>query len=53
MTTKKEKGSIIRELEPDTIGYEIIAGMIGGPSELLDSNSPEVKKLQEDLNKFL
>ena len=43
ITPKKEKDSIIKELENQTQEYGIFESTIGGPSELL----------QEDLNKFL
>jgi len=53
LTSKKEKDSILRELRPLTQDYEIIEGDIGGPSKTLDLKSPELKKLEKELNKFL
>lgn len=52
LTLKNLKDKIVKEIKSIVQEYDIIESNIGGPSKILDSNSPEVKKLKEDINKL-
>jgi diphosphomevalonate decarboxylase len=52
LTKKSQAESIKKAIKPVIPQHEIIEGKLGGPSRLLDSNSPEVKLLKTDMEGF-
>jgi len=53
LTKKSQVESIRKAIKPVIPQHEIIEGKLGGPSQLLDSNSPEVKLLKTDMEEFI
>ncbi|MHA1491707.1 MAG: GHMP kinase [Promethearchaeota archaeon] len=53
LTLENEKNEIIEDIQSITPDYNIIEGKIGGPCQLLAPNSPEIKKIKEEVNKFV
>lgn len=52
LTRNHEKDKVFDELKSIIPEHIIIKGKIGGPSEILDPNSQEAKKLDKDIEKF-
>lgn len=52
LTYKNEKKEIIDELKPYLKNHNLIEGELGGPCRLLDSESSEAKKLENDIKNF-
>ena len=48
-----EKDKIVNEIKSIIPKNIIFEGRIGGPSEILDHDSPEVKMLKDDISKFI
>ena len=53
LTKKSQAESIRKEIKSIIPQYDIIEGELGGPSQLLNSNSPEVKLLKTDMERFI
>ena len=53
LTKKSQAESIKKALKPVIPQHEIIEGKLGGPSQLLDLSSPEVKLLKTDMERFI
>jgi len=53
LSRKNEKNNIIKEIKSINLNCNIFEGNIGGPCKILDPNSPEAKKLENDINKVL
>jgi diphosphomevalonate decarboxylase len=53
ITNKSQAESIKKAIKPVIPQHEIIEGKLGGPSKLLNSNSPEVKLIKTDMERFI
>jgi diphosphomevalonate decarboxylase len=52
LTKKSQAASIRKEIKSIIPQHDIIEGKLGGPSQLLNSSSPEVKLLKADIERF-